>query len=279
MKTLYISDLDGTLLQPNVELSANTITILNELMKQGMHFTVATARSLATVKPILADVSIHLPIILMNGVCIYDPMKKDYIKVEYFSKTSREILMALISSHNLKGFAYAIKDGVLATYYEDLSNKALKDFYEERVTKYKKPFTQIESFSRLADDPLIYFSLMDKKEALQQVFEVVSELSDLNCVFYKDNYSKDMWYLEIFSIYASKFHAVQFIRNYLQPETIVCFGDNLNDIPLFNASNRTYAVANAVPELKQKADAIIDRNTQDGVARWLKKNFNLNSDV
>ena len=272
MNTLYISDLDGTLLQPNVELSARTIRILNELIGQGVPFTVATARSIASVRPILRSVSIQLPIILMNGVCIYDLAKGEYLKVETFSKESTALLMSIISSHKLKGFAYTMKRGVMSTYYEELSNRALRDFYEERVRLYNKPFTRIEDFSSLAEEPLIYFTVMDTKENLELVSSVVENTPDLNSVMYKDNYSTDIWYLEIFSKNASKYHAVTYLREYLGAKHITCFGDNRNDLSLFEASDYRLAVANAVEELRERADAVIDSNINDGVALWLKFN-------
>lgn len=272
MKHLYISDLDGTLLQPNVELSGRTVRILNELIEQGVHITVATARSIASVRPILRNVSIQLPIILMNGVCIYDLAKEEYLKVETFSKDSTELLMSIIGNHKLKGFAYTMKDGVLSTYYEELSNRALRDFYEERLRLYRKPFIKVEDFRSLAKEPLIYFTVMDVKENLELVHSVVDSMPDLNCVMYKDNYSADIWYLEIFSKNASKYHAVTYLREYLGAEHITCFGDNRNDLPLFQASDYRLAVSNAVEELKEKADAVIHSNINDGVALWLKFN-------
>jgi Cof subfamily protein (haloacid dehalogenase superfamily) len=273
MKTLYISDLDGTLLQPNVELSPNTIRILNELIDQGMLFTVATARSIASVKTILKEVPVSVPLVLMNGVCIYDLQKNDYIKVEILPKESVRRLMALIQTYQLKGFAYIIKNGVMSTYYEDLNTKALLDFYQERVDLYQKRFTQIDSFSSLAEEPLIYFSLMDYPEKLEPVYRSLLQIPELNSVFYKDNYSPDFWYLEIYSKAASKYHAVQFLRSYLNPDQVVCFGDNNNDLPLFEACDRKLAVKNAVTALQEKADQVIKSNTEDGVAVWLKANF------
>ncbi len=273
MKTLYISDLDGTLLQPNVELSANTVGILNELISQGMLFTVATARSIASVKPILKELDVSVPVVLMNGVCIYDLKRNDYIKVETLPRESVTRLMELIETYQLKGFAYIIKNGVMSTYYEDLNTKALHDFYQERVTLYQKRFTQIDSFSSLTEEPLIYFSLMDYPEKLEPVYQSLRQIPELNSVFYKDNYSPDLWYLEIYSKSASKYHAVQFLRSYLEPEKVVCFGDNHNDLPLFEASDYKLAVNNAVAALKEKADRVIGCNTEDGVAVWLKENF------
>ncbi len=272
MKALYISDLDGTLLQQNVELSARSIRILNELIAQGVHFTVATARTIATVLPILKELDLRLPIILMNGVCIYDPVRKVYLKVESFSQESSARLLSVISSHKLKGFAYTMREGRMTTYYEELSSPTMQSFYEERVRLYNKPFQRIDRFSSLLGETLIFFSLMDRKENLDRVLPLVESISDLTTVMYKDNYSKDNWYLEIFSKKASKYHATAYLREYLGASHITCFGDNRNDLPLFQASDYRLAVANAVEELKEKADAVIDSNVHDGVALWLKFN-------
>lgn len=272
MKTLYISDLDGTLLSPNVTLTKRTVRILNDLMSQGLLFTVATARSIASVKYILRDLELTLPIILMNGVCIYDPVNKDYIKVESFSREDVSALISMIEENHLKGFLYTVNGGQLATYYEELSNKALKDFHDERVIKYNKSFIKVDNFSSLVDEPIIYFTLMDYKENLEQLNEMVKALPNINSVFYKDNYSKNMWYLEIFSIKSSKYHAVKFLRSHLSIDTIIGFGDNQNDMPLFDACDKSYAVENAISELKLRADGVIGRNTEDAVTIWLNNN-------
>ena len=50
MATLYISDLDGTLLNKNAQLTDNTIEIISSLIDRGVLFTIATARSLSSVE-------------------------------------------------------------------------------------------------------------------------------------------------------------------------------------------------------------------------------------
>lgn len=275
MKTLYISDLDGTLLQPNIELSRKTIDILNKGIRQGMAFSVATARSIASVKPILQEVNINIPLVLMNGVCIYDLAKSEYVRIETLPEESIRKLMEVISEHRLKGFAYTIKNGSMSTYYEDLNTPALKHFYQERVNLYQKRFTQIDNFSDLSGEPLIYFSLLDYYDKLEPIYRVIKELKDLNCVLYKDNYTPGLWYLETYSKMASKYHGVQFLRSHLKAEQVICFGDNHNDLPLFEASDYKIAVGNAVSELKNKADQIIECNYEDGVACWLSRHLSL----
>ncbi|MCI6771359.1 MAG: HAD hydrolase family protein, partial [Oscillospiraceae bacterium] len=49
MKTLYLTDLDGTLLNDSGVLSERSVKILNELLDEDVCFTVSTARTYATV--------------------------------------------------------------------------------------------------------------------------------------------------------------------------------------------------------------------------------------
>ena len=68
---LFISDLDGTLLNGNAEVTEFTRDTLNRLMAKGLNFTAATARTLASAGKILSGLDLKLPVILMNGVLIY----------------------------------------------------------------------------------------------------------------------------------------------------------------------------------------------------------------
>ncbi len=56
-------------------------------------------------------------------------------------------------------------------------------------------------------------------------------------------------------------------------EYIVAFGDGKNDIEMFEIADESYAVENAIDELKAIATGIIESNDSDGVAKWLHKKF------
>ena len=81
IKRLYITDLDGTLLNSKGEVSENTIKKINSLTEKGIYFTFATARSVYSAKLITAGLNINIPYLLMNGVSIYDPVCNTYIKM------------------------------------------------------------------------------------------------------------------------------------------------------------------------------------------------------
>ncbi len=274
MRTLYVSDLDGTLLNKDAELSPYTIETLNRLIQKGMEFTVATARSSGTADRILKELSLPLPVILMNGVLIYDTLSRHYSKVEYLSEDNLAFIHKVLKDSGLAGFMYEVKDHVLTTYYERLANEAQKDFYEERATKYHKIFTQVPDFTLVNREHIIYFALLDTREHLEPAYQILKNRRDIALAYYKDIYcEEDIWYLEIFSADATKYNAVQYLRQKYGFDKIVGFGDNLNDLPLFKACEITCAVNNAKDELKAAATHIIGSNTEDGVARWLRRNF------
>lgn len=70
---------------------------------------------------------------------------------------------------------------------------------------------------------------------------------------------------------ATKANAIQKLKELWHCSKVVSFGDAINDIPMFQISDASYAVENAVDELKQLADGIIPSNDEDGVAAWLKE--------
>lgn len=267
---LYISDMDGTLLNSDKEISEYTKKILNALIAKGVHFSVATARSAASVVTILSGINIDMPVILMNGVVVYDIQEHKYIKTEVIPSTTADAIIHVLKGYNITGFMYAVSGDELITYYESLNTKALYDFHSERVTKYYKSFMQTDSFlDETADNNIIYFTLIGEFERLSEVLKDFRKLPDIDMAFYRDIYAENQWYLEVFSNRASKYNAVKYIRGYCGFDRVIGFGDNLNDIPLFEACDECYAVANAVEQLKGKATGIIRDHNSDGVARFI----------
>jgi len=272
MKTLYISDLDGTLLDRQAEVSAYTANALNALIARGVSFSVASARTSETAVQILKNVNLNIPIILMNGVCIFDPESQKFIDVKYIPVSSVRNLLNVLNRQNLTGFLYGLTGHKIDTYYENLDSPHRRTFYEERVKKYYKRFTKVDSFAEAADKNIIYFSFCERQELVAPLYNELKNDPEIRIEYYRDIYIEDFWYLEVCAKSASKFAAAQQLRHYCGFGRLAGFGDNLNDLPLFAACDESYAVANAKPEVKEKATAVIGSNDGDGVAKWLLQN-------
>jgi hypothetical protein len=269
---LFISDLDGTLLNRNAELSEETVIILNELIKKGLNFTAATARSPASIGQILDGLDLQLPLILMNGVLIYDPVSKGYERIHTIDPETVAEVLRLRHEMDLAPFMYTMKDNVMSTHFDRLVNESMHEFYEERVRKYRKKITQVNRLENVSDD-VIYFTFLDSRERLLPLYNKLREIGSLKLAFYPDIYIDD-WYMEVFSAGASKESGVKYLREKYGAEKITAFGDNLNDLPMFDAADEKIAVENAAPQLKIAADKVIGANTDDGVAKYLREVFN-----
>ncbi len=269
---LYISDLDGTLLDRNAEITEYTKTALNRLIAKGMNFTVATARTYSSAGRILAGLDLQLPIVLMNGVLIYHPVRHEYEVINTLADADAERIISLCGEHGLSPFMYLMNGSVMSTAYSKLTNQAMKDFLDERVQKYGKAFIHTDNLTETEGD-VIYFCFLDDYEKLAPMQKVLSGMPSLKTAFYHDIYG-DEWYLEVFSAEASKESGVRYLREKYGFDKITAFGDNLNDLPMFAAADERIAVSNAAEELIKTSHRVIGANTEDGVAKYLEELYN-----
>ncbi len=67
----------------------------------------------------------------------------------------------------------------------------------------------------------------------------------------------------------SKGNAILALAARLSTNRIVVFGDDVNDISMFDVADESYAVRGAIQELQLRATATIGANSDEAVARWL----------
>lgn len=273
LKTLYVSDLDGTLLDPSPKITPRTAETLNSLIAKGMEFTFATARSIYSAVPITSALDINVPCILMNGVSIYDIRNERYIKNEFIAPEDSAEILRIFRKHGVHCFMYRIEKECLISYYSELATEKMRSFAEVRKHEYKKPFVQCRLEDH-ADENTVYITTMGKYDDLLPVKLEAEKLPGVDIAFYLDVYD-DSWYLEIFSHKASKANALRFLRENYGFDKVVAFGDNLNDLPMFEQADTKIAVGNARDEVKAAADIVIGTNDKDGVAEYLAKIISL----
>lgn len=271
MKELYVSDLDGTLLNSNVEISDTTVNIINHAIRGGLQFTVSTARTPTTALKLLEKIHFSIPIMMMNGVLIYDTIHRAYIKAETMNQTVVMTILGMIKLKGLDCFLYALEDDQFFAYYDSVDSKSLNYFRNERIMKYDKKFTEVADLSLVAGKGIIYCVLRETKDKLEGLYHELSVVSGIRAEFYRDIYSEEYYMLEIYSEKASKKKALEFIIEKGCFDGAIGFGDNLNDMGLIEACDTFYAVSNAHPEIQNMANAIIGSNDEDGVAHYIEQ--------
>ena len=128
----------------------------------------------------------------------------------------------------------------------------------------------MEDAARLCGGEIFYLTCIDRREKLEPLYEKYKDSH--HCVLQTELYTREHW-LEIMPLAASKSHAIEQLKRQLGCQRLVVFGDGKNDTDMFQVADECYAVANAVPELKAMATAVIGGNDDDGVARWLQEHY------
>ncbi|MBE6679929.1 MAG: HAD family hydrolase [Ruminococcaceae bacterium] len=265
-KTLYISDLDGTLLTKEQKISEFTAFALNSLVEKGMFFSYATARSFYTAGKITENLSAKIPVIVYNGTFILENGSgKKLFSVGFEGDEAAHILRTL-NDGGVYPFVYSTIDSKERfSYIEEKMTPDMRDFLSARFDERRRPTDEAGAF----DGEIFHFSCLDTADKLIPMYEKLKDR--FRCVYYIEEYSKKPW-LEIHPREASKATAIKKLKELLGCDRVVCFGDGINDIPMFEVADECYAVANAADELKQIATAVIASNEEDGVAKWLLEN-------
>lgn len=269
MKTLYITDLDGTLLHSDAALSEYEIAKIKEFHENGILFSVATARSMITGGMVLKGIPLSAPAVLMNGVFVYDFESKQVIKYCKIDSTPYKKVLDIFGRHALRPNVFSFDGEKLSIQCTGIDTDAMQWFFDTRKVMLDGRFYKVNSLSKLPKNQNpVYFNFFAPKELLLPVTKELQNVSGIGFAFYPDMYTNG-WLLEIFADTASKSNALLFLKEYTKADETVAFGDNLNDIPMLKVADRSVAVGNAVEEVKKNADILIGENNDDSVVKFI----------
>lgn len=274
-KTLYVSDMDGTLLDNESHVSPRSAEIISELSRRGALITVATARTPATVEPLLSDTYTTCPAIVMTGAALWDRVNKRLIHPELFARAEAQEIMDEFKRHGISPFVYTVTNAShLDVYHGVEMNRSEEEFYNERRhLELKKFHIGQEPTSEAMERVVLLFSI-GPSEPIERLAGALEARGGCSVSCYPDIRSADVALIEVFVEGVSKRAAVLKLASLTGAGRVVVFGDNLNDLPMMEVADTAVAVENAFPEVKEAADIVIGRNSDDSVARFIEDDYN-----
>jgi len=122
-------------------------------------------------------------------------------------------------------------------------------------------------------DNVVALTVVDTFQRLQSLAQQLREEFDghLETHFFENIYSPPWWWLTIHDKKACKSIAIKTlldITGFSDTDAVV-FGDNLNDIKMFESASRAIAVENAIDEVKQHANEVTGSNEDDSVIKYI----------
>lgn len=272
-RTLYVTDMDGTLLNNGSYVSNRSSAIISDLSHDGALITVATARTPATVVPLMEGTFTTVPFVVLTGAALYDHAAGAYHDVRYIPAGDMELLRQLYSEAGVHPFVYHLDaDGRLVVYHHHDMTQPERDFYVPRRNLRLKRFTFEPMCREAEDNVLLLFSTASRKVILP-LADALRATGRFSVSCYPDIFTPDVLLLEVFATGVSKADAISRLEQSTGASRIVAFGDNLNDIPMLEMADVAVAVANAHPQVKECADIVIGPNYDDSVARFMLHDF------
>lgn len=272
--TLYVSDMDGTLLDNDSHVSIRSAAIISALSRQGALITVATARTPATVEPLLRDTYTRCPAIVMTGAAFWDRVNRRLVNPIFLPACEATAIIELFRQHDVSPFVYTVTSpSRLDVYHSPVMNPYERQFYEERRTLQLKKFHfSLPAPPDTAGRVILMFSIGEAPR-IESLAEAIRNRGGCSVSCYPDNNIPGVAVIEILAAGVSKRTAVMKLADMVNADRIVVFGDNLNDLPMMDAADVAVAVANAFPQVKERADTVIGPNSDDAVARYIENDF------
>lgn len=270
--TLFVTDLDGTLLGSDARISQRSRDLLNELIAKGLRFSYATARSYMTALFTVPGLALREPVLAYNGALMVSP---DGEKVYHAATLQYAAIVDAVEALMTAGYypmVHTLTQGNnRVAWMAGKENEGLRNYLADRPADPR--MHAVDSAADLFAGDIFNLSLVGEKGWITRAHQLLVGHPLLTLCLQRDTYHTADYWLEIQHKDATKAKGIHKLQEMLGLSKVVCFGDNHNDLPMFQTADASYAVANAVPELKEAATGVIDSNTEDGVARFLQQRF------
>jgi Cof subfamily protein (haloacid dehalogenase superfamily) len=258
---VIISDLDGTLLNNEHQISEYTKNVFQQLHDQNYLIIVATGRHHLDALPIVEHLGCPVYLVTSNGARIHSPQKELLFSYDIKSESIKSILDLEIDS--------------------DFTTVLFK----EKVWQTNKINKKLNSFQTVMNYPyeIVDYSVLEDLSAVKLFFthDDHYKLVELKDQIMKDH-SEEFHYafslpfcLEFMDKSVDKSIAISKILEIENHtfEKAIAFGDGFNDEKMLISAGKSLIMENAVESLKSKLPHIevINSNEKNGVAKYLSE--------
>ncbi|WP_299891821.1 HAD family hydrolase [uncultured Lacinutrix sp.] len=257
---LVVSDLDGTLLNSNHEVSPLFFELFKKMKLQNILFVAASGRPYYSMIDKLDSIKDDIIIVSENGALA---IKNNTVLLSnaFDSKNISEITNIVT---NLKE-THPVFCTRNKAYLRNTS-KTLITFLNEYYSNY----IIIDDFSKIKED-IYKIALYNEDSSERHIYPFVKHLEDR----YKVKVSANHW-VDISENIANKGYAIKLIQEKynISPEETMVFGDYNNDLEMLKLAKYSYAMENAHPLVKDTANFSTKSNDENGVEFILEKLVN-----
>lgn len=258
-----VCDMDGTLLNSESLISIENERALKKLQEIGIEVIIASGRTDLMMKSYIKQLELKGHIICCNGGLVKKIETGEVVYKKTIDKKIAEKVIKYCFENAVNflvytiGMVYSNRENQRAKYYENLNSSLSQEF--------RIPIDYIEyvDIDKLLEKDIFKVLIIEKDdERKDSIARHFSEMTELAVV------TSAKGLLDIMASGVSKGDAIKKISEELKIDLqqVIAFGDNYNDLEMFETVGFPVAMANAVEEIKSLAKFITRSNDEAGVA-------------
>lgn len=255
---LVVTDMDGTLLNSNHEVSHRFFEIHKRLKKKNIHFAAASGRQYHSIISKLLPLKKDITIIAENGAF----GKQDEHELFSFDLPKKTLLSSLMHVRGLEGIGVVLCGKKYA--YLENSNPEFVNTIKQFYSSYKI----VDDLSEVKNDTFFKAAIFHPECSETHIYPKVKHLEkDMQVIVSGKNW------LDISNIEANKGMAVSKLQEQLgiTKEETMAFGDYNNDLKMLEKADFSFAMKNGHPNVKKVANFETLSNEDRGVEHILEQ--------
>lgn len=267
---MVVTDLDGTLLNPQQQISDEDVQSLKLLGDNKVYRVIATGRSIYSLNKVIpTDFPIDY-LIFSSGSGILNWNTKEILHAQSLNSDEVVIIARFLTKMNIDFMIQKpIPDNHHFVYHQ--TGDENPDFFH-RIKIYEQFARPLTSDLKEFGDACQFVAIIPKDVSIYEIIK--NKLSQFKVIRTTSPFDGNSIWIEIFPKAVSKGAAAAWLCQRLgcDPTAVVGIGNDYNDIDLLNWTQHSIIVANAPQELKQKFE-ITDSNINSGFTKAVQKKF------
>jgi Cof subfamily protein (haloacid dehalogenase superfamily) len=263
---LIATDVDGTLIDPEENVTARTRAVIRAAVDSGAQFVLATGRPPRWVQPVVDALGFAPMAVCANGAVIYDPSTDRIVSSRTLSVDALGEL-AEIATRTIPGAGLAVERVGRSAHDAATPQFVSSPGYEHA---WLNPDNTEVSVEDLLAAPAIKLLIRKAGARSSDMAAVLSEHVGRHGDI---TYSTNNGLIEVMPLGVSKATGIDELARPLgiTAEEVVSFGDMPNDVPMLAWAGIGVAMGNAHPDALAVADEVTVTNADDGVAHILER--------
>ena len=264
---LFVTDLDGTLLDSPRGLSHKAVEKLNLLIDEGLNLLIATGRDMENTKKAVDGLKVKNLTVLTNGAILGNINSGEYNVVRTINPQISDGVMQIAAKHNLQPIVYAAYN----------SYKKIVEFRKGKWKNNEHILLTKNEYEDIIDWDVISIQFCERLNIIEPIHEEIKKKygTEINLIKIQEVSMDGYYWLEINSIEAGKENMIDYYlkQNGMDWNSVIAFGDQANDLEFLKKASYSICPSTADPQIFEYVDEVVEEPEKISIIRSIEKIF------